>query len=58
LSGSIEKVAIFSPRNIFWEEVGQIFTGYNIVKREEAEKWLTMADVREATPEEILSRFN
>jgi hypothetical protein len=48
-----EKVAIFAARNVRWQEVGSIAKGYNIVSKEDAEKWLTVNNVRLATPEEI-----
>lgn len=46
-------VAVFATRNIRWDGVGSLFRGYNIVSKEDAEKWLTLTTVREATPEEI-----
>ena len=58
MSVSTEKVALFSKRNIHWAGVGKLFTGYNIVTKEEAEKWLTNSSVRVADPEEIAARFN
>lgn len=48
-----EKVAIFATRNVRWQEVGNIGKGYNIVSKADAEKWLTISNVRLATPEEI-----
>ena len=48
-----EKVALFSERNIFWNGVGEVVKGYNIVTKEVSEKWLTHSKVRIATPQEV-----
>jgi hypothetical protein len=50
-------VAIYSDRNVSWIGVGKVSKGYNIVTKEQAEKWLTRNHVREATPEEVASQF-
>jgi len=50
-------VAIYSDRNVSWVGVGKISKGYNIVTKEQAERWLTRNHVREATPEEVASKF-
>lgn len=48
------KVAIYSTRNVRWEEAnGAVYNGVNIVTQEQADKWLTRSHVRIATPEEI-----
>jgi hypothetical protein len=52
-----ELVALFSTRNVFWQGVGKINFGYNIVTRSNADKWLTRNHVREATPEEVVKEF-
>lgn len=52
-----EKVAIYSPRNIFWQEVGRIHKGYNIVTPGKAEKWLTLDGIRVASPEEVAREY-
>jgi hypothetical protein len=49
----IEKIAIFSTKNIFWNGVGKIYKGYNIVTKDQSENWLTKSCVRIATPEEV-----
>jgi hypothetical protein len=54
---SSEKVALFSERNVFWEGVGRVGKGYNIVDGKDAEKWLTRKFIRLATPEEIKQEF-
>ena len=54
---SSEKVALLSERNVFWEGVGRVNKGYNIVDAESAKKWLTRKFVRLATPEEIKQEF-
>jgi hypothetical protein len=50
-------VAIYSERNVTWQDVGKIETGYNIVSKEAAEKWLTRGYIRLATPEEVAREF-
>ena len=50
---SSEKVAVFSEKNAYWEGLGRLSRGHNIVSREDSEKWLTLGYVREATPDEI-----
>lgn len=52
-----DKVAIFSERNIFWNGVGEIVKGYNIVTKEVSEKWLTHNKVRIATPQEVAKHY-
>ena len=52
-SQNTDKVAIYSTSNVRWEEVGVVYKGYNIVTKDQADKWLTRPHVREATPEEI-----
>jgi hypothetical protein len=48
-----EKVAIYSSRNLFWNGVGELSVGYNIVTKEDADKWITNKSVRTASPEEV-----
>ena len=52
-----ETVAIFSTKNVTWQEVGKVYRGYNIVEKAAAEKWLTRDHIRLATPEEIKEEF-
>lgn len=52
-----DKVAIHSTRNVYLPGVGKVLKGYNIVKREAAEKWLAREHIREATPEELAREF-
>jgi hypothetical protein len=52
-----EKVALFSERNIFWNGVGEVVKGYNIVTKEVSEKWLTHNKVRIATPQEVAKHY-
>jgi len=52
-----ETVAIYSSRNVTWSEVGKVYRGYNIVSKEEADKWLTRNHTRLATPEEVAEEF-
>jgi hypothetical protein len=53
-----EKVAIHSTKNVTWSEVGKVYRGYNIVTKEQADKWLTRDHTRIATPEEVAKEFN
>jgi hypothetical protein len=48
-----EKVAIYSVRNLSWNGVGELTRGYNIVTKENADKWITNKSVRTASPEEV-----
>jgi hypothetical protein len=48
-----EKVAIYSVRNLYWNGVGELTKGYNIVTKKDSEKWLTNKSVRSASPEEV-----
>lgn len=50
---SKEKVAVYSLRNLYWNGVGELTKGYNIVTKEAASQWLTNKSVRSATPEEV-----
>lgn len=52
-----ETVAIHSTKNVFWPEVGRVFSGYNIVDKEASEKWLTRSHIRIASPEEVAREF-
>ena len=53
----VEKVALWSDRNIRWTNVGELSKGYNIVTKEAAEKWLGKRGIREATPQEVASHY-
>ncbi len=48
-----EKVAVFSEKNLHWNGVGELERGYNILSKEDSEKWLVRRDVRVATPDEV-----
>ena len=52
-----EKLAIHSTKNVSWPGVGKVQKGYNIVTKEQAEKWLSRSHVRAATPEEVAQEF-
>lgn len=54
---SPDAVAVYSSSNLHWSSVGKITKGYNIVSKEEAEKWITHKSVRLATPEEVASFY-
>lgn len=48
-----EKVALYSKRNLHWNGVGSLEKGYNILSKEDSEKWLFRSDVRIATADEV-----
>jgi len=50
---SVNKVALYSEKNLHWNGVGSLERGYNIVSKEDSEKWLFRKDVRIATPDEV-----
>jgi hypothetical protein len=54
----VEKVAIYSTKNVTWSSVGKVYRGYNLVTPDQAEKWLTRSHIRAATPQEIAQEFN
>ncbi len=53
-----ETVALFSTKNVYWENVGEIKRGYNFVTPEQAKYWLKRTHVREATAAEIKEALN
>lgn len=56
--GDGDKVAIFSTKNVSWAEAnGKVYRGYNIVKKEAADLWLTKDFIRLATPEEVAREY-
>ncbi len=52
-----EKVAVYSKGNIYWNGVGSLEKGYNIITKEASVKWLTKKSVRVATPEEVARHY-
>jgi hypothetical protein len=53
----LNKVAIFSTRNVYADSYGNIRIGYNIVGNKHAEFWLQQSGIRLATPEELMEAF-
>lgn len=53
----VNKVALYSDRNLHMENLGALKVGYNIVSKEASEKWLTHRLVRIAPPEEVASYY-
>jgi hypothetical protein len=53
----LNKVAIFSNRNLYADGYGNIRIGYNIVGNRHAEFWLQQKGIRLATPEELVEAF-
>jgi hypothetical protein len=54
---NVEKVAVFSTKNVFWPGVGKIAKGYNIIEKDKLDQWLARDHVREANPEEVAREF-
>lgn len=52
-----EQVALFSTKNVSWDDYGHLNRGYNIVSKTKAEAWLTRSHVRLATPAEVANAF-
>lgn len=52
-----DTVAIYSSRNVTWNGVGKVYTGYNIVSKSAADQWLNRDHVRLATPEEVAREY-
>jgi len=57
VEGLGDKVAIYSTKSVYWSEVGSVTKGYNIVTKQQADKWLTRKHVRIAEPEEVKKAF-
>jgi hypothetical protein len=57
VDGLGDKVAIHSTKSVYWSEVGSVTKGYNIVTKQQADKWLTRKHVRIAEPEEVKKAF-
>jgi hypothetical protein len=56
-SAKKDTVAIHSTKNVTWPGVGKVYVGYNIVEKDESEKWLTRSHIRLATPQEVAKEF-
>ena len=53
-----EKVAVYSPRNMFMYGLGSINKGYTIVSKEVAEQWINASTlVRLAEPDEVARHY-
>lgn len=52
-----ELVAVFAQKHLFWNGLGNLQKGYNIVTKEASEKWTTHKAVRIATPSEVASYY-
>jgi hypothetical protein len=53
----INKVALYSDKNLHMDNLGALKVGYNIVSKEASEKWLTHRLVRIASPEEVATYY-
>ena len=53
----VNKVALYSQRNLHMDNLGALKVGYNIVSKEASEKWLTHKMVRIAPAEEVASYY-
>ena len=56
---SKDTVAVYSSKNISWQEVGELKVGYNILSKNDADKWLGINRkyILLATPEEVAKEF-
>ena len=54
----VEKIALHSTKNVHWDGVGSLSKGYNIVRKDWADKWLSRNHVRLATPEEVAKGYS
>jgi hypothetical protein len=48
-----DKIALYSIKNLHWNGVGDLERGYNIVSKEDSERWLVRRDVRVASADEV-----
>ena len=53
----VDRMALYSERNLHWNGVGALVKGYNIVTKEDSVKWLTHKAVREASPKEVARHY-
>jgi hypothetical protein len=58
VKNEVEKVALHSTKNVHWDGVGSLSKGFNIVRKDKSEKWLTRSHVRLATPEEVAKGYS
>ena len=54
---TVEKVAVYSNKNLFKNGLGELKIGYNIVTKEASDFWVTHKAVRTATPEEVAQAY-
>jgi hypothetical protein len=54
---AIEKVAVYSSKNLFKYGLGELKIGYNIVTKEASNSWVSYEAVRIATPEEVSKAY-
>jgi hypothetical protein len=55
---AIEKVAVYSSKNLFKYGLGELKIGYNIVTKEASNSWVSNNAVRIATPEEVSKAYS
>ncbi len=53
----VEKIALYSIKNLHWNGFGSLERGYNIVSKEDSEKWLTLKSVRVADQKEVANFY-
>lgn len=51
------KEIVYSEGNLYWDGVGRLEVGYNLVSKAAAEKWLSLKKVRSATIEEVKDHY-
>lgn len=57
VKGNPNKTALYCNRNIYWNQVGRLKKGYNIVNDIHVDKWLSLKGVRVATPAEVAKEY-
>ena len=53
----LNKIAVFSTRNLYTENFGKLKVGYNIISNTHSDFWLSQRGVRLATPQEVAEAF-
>lgn len=54
---NVEKIAVYSTKNISVPGLGKVYRGYNIVNKDAADQWVNKSYIRLATPDEVAKEF-
>jgi hypothetical protein len=52
-----ELEVVLAPRNLYWAGVGKLKEGYNLVSKQDAEKWLRVKSVSSATASDLARSY-